>query len=222
MLCATLKMTYIKKRTACILALTAIGLFFVWTSFLWRLFSCGLAGSYTCVESWDLKATEDEVINAIIELKKDNPSLQPPNQAELVSKRNVYYDWESEELKEKATKYLLDSLPLPPMTKTNTKSDYWLHIDFYYPDTKEIVHTWTRPDFDSTVTTFAFIGISSIKLETRQIIDGQPVNSNNDHNFKEINRDYGYFANKGQIWKFKNNILNLVKQKIEHRRKSGT
>ncbi len=214
-------MTNIKKRNTYNLALIAVGLFFVWTSFLWRLFSCGLAGSYPCVESWDLKATEDEVINAIIELKKDNPSLQPPNQAELVSKRNVYYDLESEELKESALKYLLDSLPLPPMTKTNTKSDYWLHIDFYYPDTKEIVHTWTRPKFDSTGTTFAFVGISSIKLETRPLIGRQPVNTNNDNNFKEINRDYGYFANKVQIWKFKNNILNLVKHKIEQRRKSG-
>jgi len=34
---------------------------------------------------------------------------------------------------------------------------------------------------------------------------------------KEINRDYGYFENKKQISKFKNKILNLIREKIEKR-----
>eukprot|EP00825_Cyclidium_porcatum_P026334 TRINITY_DN28359_c0_g1_i1.p2 TRINITY_DN28359_c0_g1~~TRINITY_DN28359_c0_g1_i1.p2 ORF type:complete len:123 (-),score=13.30 TRINITY_DN28359_c0_g1_i1:13-381(-) len=68
----------------------------------------------------------------------------------------------------------------PEKTYDNYYHDYWLFIDFYYTDTEEIVHTWTRPDLDAKVTTFAFVGL----------------------NDKLINRDYWFIANRKEIHKF--------------------
>ena len=161
----------------------------------------GFAGSYPFVEYWDLKATEHEVLEAIKELKQEDTLLHPQYQKELVPERNSEYDWDSQEMIEYSKRAKLDSLlPLPPKTKTNTKSGYWLYIDFYYPDTGEIVHTWTRPDFDSTVTTLALVSLNN----------------------RLINRDYWYFANKREISKFKTTIVDRIQDKIDRRRKRGT
>ena len=168
----------------------------------------GFAGSYPFVEYWDLKATESEVIDAIVELKKENPDLQPPNQKELFFPRKVDYDWGTDEMKKHLELSLKDSiLELPPLIKSNSKSEYWLYINFYYSDTKEIVHTWTRPDFDTTITTFAFVSLNSI---------------NNPTNHRLINRDFWYVANNTQIIKFKSTFVYKIQEKIDRRRKSGT
>jgi hypothetical protein len=82
------------------------------------------------------------------------------------------------------------------------------------------------------MTTFAFVGISSYKIKPRPTTDSlliklgldssQAVDENNENNdFKEINRDYGYFANKRQIWKFENRIVDPIRQKIEKKKKSS-
>ncbi len=167
----------------------------------------GFAGSYPFVEYWDLKASESEVIEAIVELKKENPELQPPNQKELFQPREVDYDWGTDEMKKYLELYLKDStLQLPPMTKSNTKSEYWLYVNFYYPDTKEIVHTWTRPDFDTTVTTFAFVSLSRLENPTDRRL---------------INRDFWYLANRRQISKFSSTFVDKIQEKIDKRRKRG-
>lgn len=167
----------------------------------------GLAGSYPFVEYWDLKATETEVLDAIVALKTENQDLQPPNQKELFEPRHVDYDWGSAEMIKHLHLSLKDStLSLPPMTKTNTKSDYWLYIDFYYADTREIIHTWTRPDFDTTVTTFAFVSLGKIDNPSYKRL---------------INRDFWYLANTKQISKFKATIVDKIQQQIDKRRKSG-
>jgi hypothetical protein len=167
----------------------------------------GLAGSYPFVEHWDINAPEAEVIEAIKELKKEDPSLQPPNQIELTSKRDTGYDWNTIEMIEYKEKLSNDSLtPLPEHNYGNTYKDYWLYVDFYYADTKQVVHTWTRPDFDSTVTTFAFVSISSL---------------DNPQDSKLINKDFWYITNKRQINKFKRLIFDKIKAKID-RKKSGT
>lgn len=161
----------------------------------------GFGGSYPFVEYWDIKATESEILDAIKELKLENPMLHPSHQQDFVPNRNSEYDWDSPEMLEYSKKYELDSLiPLPNKTKTNTKNGYWLFIDFYYFDTGEIVHTWTRPDFDSTVTTFALVSL----------------------NDRLINRDYWYLTNKREIRKFKERIVDKIQEKINKRKKSRT
>ena len=167
----------------------------------------GFAGSYPYAVTWDFNATEREVVNAIIELKKENSDIQPPNQIEYTSKRDTGYIWNSDEMKIYLEKYKTDSLtPLPEKNWNNYYHDYWLTVDFYYLDTKEIVRTWTRPDFDTTITTFAFVSL--IKLDNK--LDN-----------KLINRDFGFFENRRQIKKFEKYFVDRIKEKLDKKRKSG-
>jgi len=138
----------------------------------------GFAGSYPFVEYWDIKATEGEIVDAIRELNKTDQNFQPPDYVEFISTRDPYND-----------------------------RDYWLYINLYYPDTKEIVHTWTRPDSDTTVTTLAFVSLSNIERPT---------------DFRLINRDFWYVANKREIRKFKRTFVDKIQQQIDIKRKSGT
>ena len=186
-----------------------IGFLFLWgCEELFRRKIGGFAGSYPFVEYWDIKASEREVIDAIKELNKTNPNFQPPNNVEFISKRDTGYIWTSYEMKEYLKKRKTDSLtPLPEKTYDNYYHDYWLYVDLYYPDTKEIVQTWTRPDFDTTVTTFAFVSLSKIDNPT---------------DYRLINRDFWYIANKQQINKFKRTFVNKIQEQIDKKRKSGT
>jgi len=165
----------------------------------------GFAGSYPFVEYWEIHASEREVIDAIKELNKINPNFQPPNNARFISKRDTGYIWTSYEMKEYLIKLKKDSLTsLPEKNYDNYYHDYWLYVDLYYPDTKEIVHTWTRPDFDTTVTTFAFVSLSS---------------SDNPTDYRLINRDFWYIANKRQINKFKTTFVDKIQAQIDKKRK---
>ncbi len=181
---------------------------FIWgcEEFMRRVIG-GFAGSYPFVERWEINGPEAEVIKVIKELKTEDPSLQPPNQTELTSKRDTGYNWNTIEMIEYKEKLLKDSLtPLPEHNYGNTYTDYWLYVDFYFADSKQVVHTWTRPNFDSTRTTFAFVSISSL---------------NNPQDSKLINKDFWFIANKRQINKFKRLIVDRIKAKID-RKKSGT
>jgi len=179
-----------KRKFIYLVVLIAVGLFFIWTGFLWKVFSCGFAGSYPCVESWDLKVTEQNLIQIIKEIKTEHPELQPPDTA-----------------------------------FTDEKISYWYHILFYYPDTKEVIDTWTRPQFDTTITTFAFVGMSTYKIPEKPRIDSLRIKlgldntqaTNQESDFKGINRDFRYFENKRQLKKFENKILYLIQQKIKQR-----
>lgn len=196
------------RKTKRILIIISCCFFFVWgcEEFMRRVIG-GFAGSYPFVEHWDVNAPEAEVLEVIKELKQEDPSLQPPNQPELTSKRDTGYNWNTIEMIEYKEKLLKDSLtPLPEHNYGNTYTDYWLYVDFYYADTKQVVHTWTRPDFDSTVTTFAFVSISSL---------------DNPQDSKLINKDFWFIANKRQINKFKKLIVDRIKARID-RKKSGT
>jgi hypothetical protein len=169
----------------------------------------GFAGSYPFAEYWELKATEAEVIEAIVELKKEQPDLQPPGQKEFFRPRKVEYDCESDAMKPYWLLLLKDStVQLPPMTEFNSKpSDYWLYIDFYYSDSKEIVHAWTRPSLDTMLTTFAFVSLSRLNKFTDRRL---------------INRDFWYIANKIEISKFKSTFVDKIEEKINNKRKKGT
>jgi len=204
------KLKLIKKSNPiifwCISLLLGFSLLFGINEFFRRVLG-GFAGSYPFVEYWDLNATEKEVVDAIKELKTEYPELQPPNQKQLTSTRLVDYDWSTEEMINYSRAVEKDSLlPLPPKTKANTKSGYWLFIDFYYPDTKEIVHTWTRPNLDTTYTTFAFVSLSRIG------------DSKDD---RLINRDFWYIANKRQINKFKSIFVDRIQERIDQKRKAA-
>lgn len=85
---------------------------------------------------------------------------------------------------------------------TTGRHSYWFYINFYYSDTKEVVHTWTRPDFDSTKTTLALVSFSEI---------------DNPQERKLINRDFWYVANKMEISKFERLILERIKEKVKQR-----
>ncbi|MBK7505361.1 MAG: hypothetical protein IPI52_09950 [Bacteroidetes bacterium] len=72
---------------------------------------------------------------------------------------------------------------------------------FYYPDTEEIVYTWTRPDvMDSSITTIALVGFSKINDST---------------DYRLINRDFWYLSNKIQINKFEKTIIQPIIDKIK-------
>ncbi len=81
------------------------------------------------------------------------------------------------------------------------RHSYWLYINFYYPESKEIIHTWIRPSYDTTKTTFAFYSLTD---------------ENNKAEHRLINRDFWYVANKMEINKFKKRILNPLKEKATH------
>jgi len=79
------------KKKLLILCVSIIGLFFLWTGFLWKKFSCGIAGSYPCVETWNLKIKEADLIEVIKEIKKEHPELEPPNVSFAADERNSYW-----------------------------------------------------------------------------------------------------------------------------------
>jgi hypothetical protein len=109
-----------------------------------------------------------------------------PKRLNSLKKRYTGYNWNSKEMILYKKQWMIDSLiPLPLTTYENSYHDYWLYHDFYYKDTKEIIHTWTRPE-NGEVTTFAFIGISK---------------EENSENYKYINKDFWYLENKKQIKK---------------------
>ena len=138
--------------------------------FFWGCNECSKpffgAGSYPYAETWIINASEGEVVAAIIELKKENPSLQPPGEEEFISVRD-----------------------------TASHSDYWRHANFYYVDTKEVAHAWTRPH-DSTLTSFALVSISD----------------------KVVNQDFWYLKNKLEIRKFEKQVVDKIKDKIAERK----
>jgi hypothetical protein len=186
--------------TACLLLLFAGEEFF-------RRVLGGFAGSFPYVEYWEINATETEIIDAIKELKKEDSSLQPPNQTELTSKRDTGYIWNSYEMIAYKEKLKKDSLtPLPEPTYDNYYHDYWLYIDFYYADSKEVVHTWTRPELDKSITTFAFYSLTNL---------------DNPSEHRLINKDFWYLANRRQITKFKKTIVDRIQAKID-KKKSGS
>ncbi|MCK8143417.1 hypothetical protein MW871_16110 [Flavobacterium sp. I-SCBP12n] len=194
------------KKTTLVLIVITFLFFWGCEEFLRRKVG-GFAGSYPFVEYWEIKASEREVLDAIRELSKINPNFKAPNNIEFISKRDTCYIWTSDEMKEYVEKLKLDSLlPLPKKSYENYYDDYWVYVNLYYPETKEIVHTWTRPANDTTFTTFAFVSLTKIGgTET-----------------KLINRDFWYIANKLEIHKFKTKFVDKIQTQIEKKRKSGT
>lgn len=164
-----------KYKIKILLLFILSGFLVLWASeeFFRRIIG-GLSGSYPFAQTWIIKASEKEIVEAINELNKINPNFQPPNLIKLIEPRD-----------------------------RSTQSDHWLHFNLYYTDSKEIVHAWTRPNQDTTVTTFAFVSLS--KTDDPEYL-------------KLINRDFWYFANKRQIQKFKSTFIDRIQMQIETKR----
>ena len=79
------------KKTIIILVIIALSSFFLWTGYLWKFFSCGIAGSYPCVETWSLNISEKNLIEIMDSLKKEHPELESPNVSYPTSGKNGYW-----------------------------------------------------------------------------------------------------------------------------------
>ena len=134
----------------------------------------GFAGSYPDVETWQLDASESEVVKAIEELRKSDPYFQAPKNEPI---------------------------------NCEEKSSYWCHLNFYYPERREIVLAWIRSDYDSTSTTFALVGFD---------YEGNPSAP------RMINKNFWYIANKLEIRKFEDRIVNPIKDKIKNNKQQIT
>jgi hypothetical protein len=203
--------TIMTRRTKRILTITFCSLLFIGgcEEFFRRVIG-GFAGSYPFAETWELDYKESEVIEAIIALKIEDKSLQPPNQTDLtfgieaISKQDSLNIIAYKEYL-KTDSGSAESHEHDDVAYTNTS--YWYYVDFYYSDTKEIVHTWLRPTDDSVTTTIALISFSELSQPTK---------------FRYINKDFWYFSNRNLVSKFKKNIIDRIKKKIWTRREGGT
>lgn len=161
----------------------------------------GFAGSYPFVEYWELEAPEHKVLNAIKDIGENDIYFNPPNNYKLISYRDTGYIWDSEPMIHYLDELKKDStLPLPEKNYANYYHQYWTPLQFFYPDTDEIVYAWTRPTDDSSKTTLALVGMHK---------------TNNPNRYNLINKDYWFIANRKQISKFESNILDKIKFKLQ-------
>jgi hypothetical protein len=196
-------MTSNRKRVLIIISIVTFLFFWSCEEFFRRKVG-GFAGSYPFVEYWYIKGSEQEVVDAIVELKKEKPEIQVPNRIELISKRDTGYIWTSFQMQMYLERLKTDSLiPLPEKTYENYYHDYWLYTDFYYQDTREVVHAWIRPSNDTTITAFAFVSLSKI---------------DNPNDYRLINRDFWYIPNKLEIRKFEKTFVDRIQEKIDKKK----
>ena len=86
---------------------------------------------------------------------------------------------------------------LRPPNDTSFRNRYWFYVDFYYADTKQTVHAWTRPGRNEFTTDVAFISISS---------------SDKNEEDKLINKDFWYWDNRREINRFKTRIVDKLEK----------
>ncbi|MGZ3884330.1 MAG: hypothetical protein ACXVP0_06600 [Bacteroidia bacterium] len=82
------------KKTILILLIIACGAYVLWTGYLWKLFSCSVAGSDPCAECRELIISEAKLIKVIDQVKKEHPELNPPYERySTPEKRSYWYDF---------------------------------------------------------------------------------------------------------------------------------
>lgn len=82
------------KKAIIILLIITVGGFFLWTGYLWKFFSCSIAGSDPCVQTWTLNTSESNLIKVIEAVKKEHPELNPPYEHYATpEKRRYWYDF---------------------------------------------------------------------------------------------------------------------------------
>ena len=88
---------------------------------------------------------------------------------------------------------------LRPNNDTSYRDSYWYHEDFYYHDTKQTVHAWTRPGRNEFTTDLAFVSLSSSDTTVEA---------------KLINKDFWFLANRREINKFKSLVVDRLEKKL--------
>jgi hypothetical protein len=88
---------------------------------------------------------------------------------------------------------------LRPPRDSSFRDSYWYYVDFYYSDSKEVAHAWTREDLNGITTTIAFVSLSKL---------------NDQDDSRLINRDFWYIANRIEINKFKKKIIDKIREKL--------
>jgi hypothetical protein len=79
------------KKKIAITVLILLAIFFLWTSYLWKIFKTSIAGSYTHAETWTFYVKEDRLIKIINEIKEEHKELEPPNVTYPTSERNGFW-----------------------------------------------------------------------------------------------------------------------------------
>ncbi len=132
-------------------------------------------GSYPYAETYELNYSESLVKEAITKFKIENPQYSVP-------------------------KITIDNRGAFDLLDGQTKNpSYWYVIYFYYPDKKEILYTWTRPE-GRNKTTFAFVRINQ----------GLDIG-----NWQDVNVDFAYTENKRIKKEFETRILEKIKSNLE-------
>lgn len=134
------------------------------------------AGSYPYAEYYKMDTSEELLITAIKNFKKRHPEFMPPNVVTI--KGN----------------------PTSLEEGRNGTDDFWYHLYFYYPDSNQIIYTWSRP-INNSRTTFALVGINQ-GLELG--------------NWKLINHDLKGEENRRQKEKFERLIIEGIKKELSY------
>ncbi|THF49437.1 hypothetical protein E6C50_11850 [Flavobacterium supellecticarium] len=152
-------------------------IFFLLSAILINMTSCNFApGSYPYAEEYDIDTSEKLLITAIENFKKHHPEFNIPNAVTI-----------------KGNPTILEG-------GRGGVDDYWYHIYFYYPDSNQIIYSWTRP-INDTKTSFAFVSINQ----------GLEIG-----NWKEINHDLKGKENSSEKEKFERLILDGVKKELSY------
>ncbi len=181
------------KKIFCIIIFIGVGGFCIWTGFLWKFFSHGYAGSLPYVETWTFKVKENQLINIIKNIKKENLQLQPPDDTTLIYGRDsgsVYYN-----------------------------------VAFYYPDTKQVVHTLIGNGSDPANMELLLYGFEPYEQKRETPVDSLQIQLNNNNspeiqekstkNWLLINKDFNYFANRKELKKFDHIIVDKINEKLK-------
>lgn len=132
-------------------------------------------GAFPRAEFYEFEVPEDSLISVINIVKRENPDLRVPDSTAMPNGGYI-------QLKD----------------GRRDSSDHWYSIYFYYSDKDQILHTWTRPDFNGK-TTFALAGINSFKKEWK---------------WKPPNESLWWWKNQPDIDEFEQRILQKIDTKL--------
>ena len=130
-------------------------------------------GSYSRAEIYELEISKDLLIQIIKEVKSENPDLDLP---QITTPQGIYLE-----------------------EGKHGKSDHWHHIYFYYPDKRQVIHTWVRQN-TRTTTNFAFVGVDN----------GSTIG-----NWTNVNDSFWWWNNRPLKIEFEKRILEKIEAKIK-------
>jgi hypothetical protein len=126
-------------------------------------------GSGSTAQEYQLNVGEPELITLIKDFKYENPTYQVPDNLGLKDGRS------------------------------DTKDHLLNNIYFYYPEEKQVIYVWTRPE-GMKKSTLAFASVKDESMPEK---------------WNEINKDFDAAVNREQIDRFETRILNKIRSKIK-------